>query len=86
MIVATVNDAITSQEADALILVYDLSRPETLSRLGSHWLPLIQTTIEQSPGGPPPVVIAGNKVRSSSSSSNGPSGGDERDGVDGGGL
>jgi hypothetical protein len=48
------------QEADAIILVYDHGRRETLNNLGAVWLPLIQEV--WGPDAHKPVVLAGNKV------------------------
>jgi len=45
----------SSRPCDAIILVYDLSRPHQLTRLATHWLPLIAATT------PVPVLLVGNK-------------------------
>lgn len=44
------------EKSDVVLLVYDISRPETIDRLGTYWLDLI-TSISSSP-----IVIVGNKV------------------------
>ena len=41
---------------DVIVLVYDISRPETLTRANTYWLPLIESTTDI------PVVLVGNKV------------------------
>ena len=46
------------RNVDAIILVYDLERPETFDRLSSHWLPLIDKCYD----GKLPVIVAGNKM------------------------
>jgi hypothetical protein len=54
--------ACAPQEADAVILVYDLARMATHHRLTTDWLPAIQGIfIEQ--GREKPVILVGNKVR-----------------------
>ncbi|KAL7573279.1 hypothetical protein ACA910_003424 [Epithemia clementina (nom. ined.)] len=45
------------RQVDSILLVYDLSRPETLVRLEHHWLPLIQHVYH----GKVPVIVAENK-------------------------
>ena len=54
------------QDADAIVLVYDLGRMETHARLTSYWLPLIQSIVGEGAEGrrwPKPLVLAANKVR-----------------------
>ena len=46
------------RNVDAIILIYDLDRPESFDRLGSHWLPLIDKCYD----GKMSVIIAANKM------------------------
>lgn len=39
---SVISKKIGDQAVDAIILVYDLDRPETFNRLMNHWLPLIE--------------------------------------------
>lgn len=44
------------KQSDLVLLVYDVSCPESVLRLREHWLPIIQSIDREKP-----VVIAGNK-------------------------
>eukprot|EP00727_Mastigamoeba_balamuthi_P002420 m51a1_g12175 hypothetical protein (658) ;mRNA; f:1048-3783 len=46
-------------EADVVCVVYDVTRPETLARVGDYWLPEIRRV---RPSGSVPVVVAANKA------------------------
>ena len=48
------------EKADVAVVVYAADRPESLSNVSSHWLPLILET-----NGRIPVVVVGNKVPAS---------------------
>lgn len=52
-------------QADVLMLVYDVARPETFARVASHWLPRIRTLTQNAAAAgtlPPPVILIGNKI------------------------
>jgi hypothetical protein len=46
-------------DADSIVLVHDVERPETLGHLMTRWLPLIVSLTQA------PVIVAANKVTSS---------------------
>lgn len=45
------------RESNVLVLIYDISRIETIERLQTYWLPKIKKTSEKTP-----VVVVGNKI------------------------
>lgn len=45
------------RESNALVLLYDISRIETIERLQTYWLPKIKKISEKTP-----VVVVGNKI------------------------
>ncbi|CAM9742603.1 unnamed protein product, partial [Phaeothamnion confervicola] len=46
-------------EADAIVLLWDVERPDTYSHLGSFWLPLIAANTEVQPAGKEDGAVTG---------------------------
>lgn len=44
------------KNADVVIVLYDVTRPETFARISSYWLPLVEKTNQV------PVTLVGNKI------------------------
>lgn len=45
------------RESNVLVLLYDISRIETIERLQTYWMPKIRKLSEKTP-----VVVVGNKI------------------------
>lgn len=45
------------RESNVLVLLYDISRLETIERLQTYWMPKIKKNSEKTP-----VIVVGNKI------------------------